>query len=143
MINKEKLSQIESGEAFKKVTKAPDNLDLMEVSELLDLRAEIDKRLPATSLSNMNLEQELVLQFFRVKELQSTVLNDTSVAANQQAQVANAVAQTLQHLVTMQSKFHTAERLKEIESRLIKTLNLMPEKHVQEFFLWYEESNDE
>ena len=40
-------------------------------------------------------------------------------------------------LVTMQTKFHTSERLKEIEGRLIKALDKVPKQYLEEFFEWY------
>lgn len=114
-------------------------LDDMGVGDLLMLRADIDARLPATKLSQMNLEEELVIQFLTVKELQNDVLNSNE-EANKKAQVANTVAATMQQLVKMQTELHTAERLKEIESRLIRCLNKVPEQYLREFFEWYESS---
>lgn len=142
MIDEDRLARIMGGEALASQRQAaPTNLDLMNTEELLALRAEVERRLPALSLSDMDLEKELVIQFLKVKGVQETVLSPGSgTPANQMAQVSNTVAQTLQNLVSMQAKFHTAERLKEIESRLIKTLNKMPDEYTQEFFEWYEGS---
>ena len=113
------------------------NLALFDVSELLKLRAEIDSRLPASKLSEMNLEQELVIQFLTVKELQTEVLGNME-EANKKAQVCNTVATIMSQLVKMQVELHTAERLKDIETRLIKALNKLPKELMDEFFEWYE-----
>ncbi|MFA5387849.1 MAG: hypothetical protein WC322_05725 [Candidatus Paceibacterota bacterium] len=139
MLDREKYEKVLTGDAFDRTSKGLNgDLALMTVPELLTLRSEIDQRLPATALRDMDLERELVLQYQRVVALQDDVMADSDTPANQRAQVSNSVAATLQHLVTMQSKFHTAERLKEIESRLIKALNKLPDGTVAEFFEWYE-----
>lgn len=144
MLNEEKFEKIVSGEAFTPLQLQVHN-DIRDwnIEELLNLRAEIDKLLPSTKLKDMDLEKELILQYHRVLALQTRVLEDTNTPANQMAQVSNAVAGTLQNLVSMQSKFHTSERFKELESRLIKTLNKLPQEHVDEFFKWYEQEKTE
>lgn len=140
MIDEGKLARVVAGEAIQIPKKhRVTELGAMTVAELLSLRASIEALLPAVDLSQMDLEKELVLQFLKVKALQETVLEpDSGIPANQIAQVSNSVAQTLNNLVSMQAKLHTAERLKEIEARLIKTLNKLPPEHLQEFFDWYE-----
>lgn len=105
--------------------------------EMLRLRSEIDRHLPAR-LGDLNLEQELLQQYVRVKALQDEVLADGDTPANQKAQVAGQVASTLQQLVKMQSEWNTSERLKEIEARLIKALDKVPHEYLEVFFAWYE-----
>lgn len=118
-------------------------IETATLQQLLDLRAEIDTRLPATALKNLNLEEELVIQFQVVKQLQTTTLASNE-ESNKKAQVANTCAGVLQQLIRMQTEFHTAERLKNIESRLIKSLEVVPDKYLKEFFDWYEsEGNPE
>lgn len=144
MLDESKYEKVASGEAF--ATEQPQiytDIQDWTIEELLNLRAEIDKLLPSTKLKDMDLEKELVLQYHRVVALQTRVLEDDHTPANQMAQVSNAVAGTLQNLVSMQSKFHTSERFKELESRLIKTLNRIPREHVEEFFKWYEQETPE
>lgn len=143
MINEEKLARIQAGEEFRRAGLGLISLDNLDTGELLALRAEIDIRLPSTSLQQMDLEKELVLQYHRVQALQERVLTDLGTPANQLAQVSNAVASTLQQLVTMQTKFHTSERFKEIESRLIRALDKVPEEYLVEFFEWYESQEEE
>jgi uncharacterized membrane protein YdbT with pleckstrin-like domain len=89
--------------------------------------------LPRAELQNINLAQELVLQFMRVKELQTDTLGDERVKANQKAQVANSVAATLAQLTKLQTELHTAERLKAIEGMLIRHLKTLPLEVVEAF----------
>lgn len=139
MFDPEKQARIRSGDAFTTPSeRSHAELDLLDVDELLRLRGEIDKRLPAVALNDMNLEEELVRQYLRVQSLQAAAMDDNGIPANQKAQVAAQVASTLQQLVKMQTEFHTAERLKAIESRLIRALEKVPAEHLVEFFAWYE-----
>lgn len=122
---------------------APDNYEApvplaeMDVMALLELRSQINMMLPAIALKDMNLEEELVIQFQTAKAFQHEVLS-SGEEANKKAQTLNACTATLQNLIKMQSEYHTAERLKNIESRLIKALNTIPDEHLKEFFAWYE-----
>jgi len=76
-------------------------LESMSLQSLLELRARIDEALPATALKDLDLEQELVIQYQTLKALQKRVLDDDEVPANQRAQVANSVGATLQNLGKM------------------------------------------
>lgn len=115
-----------------------DSLDGMDVGELLELREQIDQRLPAVRLADVNLAEELVLQFQTVKALQTKVLNDSKISAQQKAAVANSCAGALQHLVKMQTELHNAERMKAIEQILIQVMRGMPEDLQLAFFEKYE-----
>ena len=114
------------------------DLDTMSVDELRALRDEIDRRLPEDKLSQMDLTQELLSQYRLVQRLQSDVLGDEEVPANQRAQVAGQVASTLQQLVKMQSEFHNSERFRAIENLLIKSIKLMPLDAAEAFIAEYE-----
>lgn len=138
-LNTEKLNGIRSGEAFDTRDRTYfGEIDLMDVEELLRLRAEIDSRLPATRLSDMNLEEELVRQYLQIQALQTVVMEDKTTPANQKAQVAATVANTLQHLVKMQTEYHTAERFKAIENLMIKYFKTLPLDVVEKFMDEYE-----
>lgn len=117
-------------------------LNALSVEQLLELRGEIDSLLPAKSLNDLNLEHELVIQFTFARTLQSEILSSAE-EPSKKASVLNACASALQALVKMQSEHHTAERLKNIEQRLIKALLKVPEEYVREFFSWYEGGMDE
>jgi hypothetical protein len=139
MIDHEKLGRIQSGEAFIRppLHGLPD-LSYKSIEELLDLRRAIDKALPSTSLQQMNLEEELVLQYHRAMELQAKTLSSEDIPANQQAQVTNSVASILQQLVKMQSEFHTAERFKAVENLMLKYIKKLPIEVAESFLDEYE-----
>jgi hypothetical protein len=90
-------------------------LDKMTLTELLELRADIDKLLPPRELASLNLEEELVLQFHAVKDLQARVLGSRNEAANYQASVINSMTAVLKQVVDMQMSLHTTETVKAIE----------------------------
>ena len=115
------------------------NLDNFTLQDLLKLRADIDRRLPAKHLRDVNLERELILQHQATLELQNQVLQDADVPANQRAQCANAVASILQQLIKLQETVHTTERLKRIEGKLIEALNALPKDQQESFLAVYEE----
>lgn len=110
------------------------SLEHYTLSDLLSLRASIERRLPAKALRDMNLERELILQHQASLELQNEVLRDDETPANQKSQVANATATVLQQLIKLQETVYTTERLKSIENKLIEALNTLP-TDVQERFL--------
>lgn len=145
MIDEEKLKFIRTtGVTLPEIPRSRGfDLDDMTTEDLIRLHASIEAKLPPAELGSMNLERELVMQYRRILALQEDVLMDDDVPANQRAQVSNAVAATLQQLVKMQSEFHTAERFKAIESRLIKALEKVPADYLEDFFAWYEEASGE
>lgn len=113
------------------------DISVMEIDELLELREEIDKHLPATKLSDVNLAEELVLQFQKVKHLQTKVLAEVKTSAQQKAAVANACAGALSALVKMQTELHNAERFKAIENLMIKYMRRLPLDVATEFLEEY------
>lgn len=114
------------------------NLLQMGDSQLLQLRAAIDARLGISNLSQMNIEQEILVQLATAKDLQTTTLNDSDVPANQKAQTINAVAAILKELVKMQNELYNAERIKELESAMIQALKDAPDEVKDRFFERYE-----
>lgn len=115
-----------------------DFLEGLDEYDLLLVRSAIDSRLPPPDLQSLNLEHELVRQFQTARALQTLVLSGGE-EANKKAQTLNACAAALQALIKMQSEFHTAERLKNIESKLIRALEHVPAEALTEFFEWYEQ----
>lgn len=113
-------------------------LEHMDVGELLALRAEIDGWLPAMSLKDLNLEEELVRQFLQVKALQTQVMNNDEIPANQLAQVAGQVGNSLQALVKMQADYYNIERFKGIEGLMIKHMKKLPLEVATKFVEEYE-----
>jgi hypothetical protein len=103
-------------------------LDTYDLQELLDLRNRIEKRLPARSLKDINLEQELVLQVRALQELQAKVLQSDDTPANQMAQVGNSLSAALANLVKVQADVYTSERLKRLESVVLEIFQSAPEE---------------
>lgn len=136
MIDQEKLQMLKTG------VKAPvllvDSLKTLTADELAELRYALDVVSPQQQLADVNLEEELMSQYSRIKKLQNDVIDDEVTPANQKAQVANAVASTLQHLVKMQSEYSTAERFKAIEALMIKAMKSLPVEVAAKFIEEYE-----
>lgn len=115
-------------------------LESLTQLQLFTLREHINSLLPPGSLRDLNLEEELVLQFRMARAFQAMVL-DSEDEPQKKAAVMNSCAATIQALVKMQSEFYTAERLKEIESKLIKALERVPAETLRDFFDWYEQTS--
>ena len=110
--------------------------EMVALKDLLDAQEMEENRMH--SLGDINLEHELMSQYAKVKKLQTDVLIDDSVPANQKAQCVNAVAATLQQLIKMQMDLQRDERLKLIEGVLIDVVKTLPEAAKTEFFAEYE-----
>ena len=89
-------------------------------------------------LSDMDMPSELIEQFRKVKDLQESVIEDDDIPANQRAQVAGAVAATLQQLIKMQTEFYTSERFRSIENLMIAYMKGLPLEQAEEFLTAYE-----
>ena len=114
------------------------NWSIHTIAELVRFRDEITRQLPATELSKLNLEEEVLLQYHVLRELQADVLATEDIPANQRAQVANSVASILKTLADQQVALYSSERFKEIENLLIRTLTLLPEAQASSFIVEYE-----
>lgn len=113
-------------------------LDAYTIQDLLDLRARVERRLPAKSLKDLNLERELTLQFLALQQLQNRVIDDDDASPSHRAQVANSLSAALANLVKIESAVYTSTRLKQIEAALIDTLNDMPTEAAEQFLSRYE-----
>lgn len=111
----------------------------MPLDQLLELRNQIEQRLPAKDLKDLNLSRELVLQVLALQSLQNRVLTDDDVPANQQAQVANALSGALTTLVKLQADVFTTERLKRLEAIFVDAINALPEEVKHEAIARYTE----
>ncbi len=118
---------------------SPFRWSALPLETLLRYLDEIRQVLPATTLLDMNMEEELILQFQAVRTLQNTILDDESVPANQKAQVANSVASVLGSIADLQNKVYSSERFKRIETLLIRHLNKLPEEVAAAFLEDYEQ----
>lgn len=119
------------------------DLDAMGLEELLALRDEIDAKLPRTAVKDLNLEEELVLQYTRGKLLQAEVAQDEGVPANQRAQIANSVRASLAELVKLQQALYGAEQGRRMEAALAKALRTLPEEAQQVFYDAYQRAAHE
>ena len=109
----------------------------MEPKQLMALRAEIDNMLGMTSLTDLDIENEILVQLQTAKILQQeTLVGDAP--ANQKAQTINSVAAILKQLVGMQTELYNAERLKEVEAALIAALQKSAPEVKDAFFERYE-----
>lgn len=113
-------------------------LDEMAVDELLELRGAIESRLPPSSLKDVDLERELVLQFKALQALQSRVINDDGIPANQRSQTASALSAALVNLRKLQDSEFDSERVKLMESVLIDTVNEEGREFAEAFLSKYE-----
>lgn len=142
MINREKFAQFsrkENSESVAAVPAAPIvDLAPFQLDDLLALRSQIDARLPARALADLDLEEELVIQFQQTKGLLNRVMIDENVPANQKAQVINSCASVLGQITKMQTELYSAERVKALEAALIKALLTLPEATQLAFFIEYE-----
>lgn len=111
-------------------------LEDLPLADLIDLFEAIKAALPPHSLQDLNLTEEVVLQFMRTKELQLATLKSKS-PANQKAQVANAVSNTLAQLTRLQTELHDAERFKKMENHMIRMMKTLPLEVAEEFLREY------
>ena len=121
----------------KEKPKAPVTWAELPVDVLIQFYDEIRACLPPVKLEEMNLEEELLLQYHSLRTLQTNVLTDETLPLNQRAQVANSVVSTLDRLVQAQSEVYSQERFKDIENILIRHLKKLPEDVAEAFLLDY------
>ena len=136
MIDESKVKNFGRGE---ETSTSPFRWSALPLETLLRYLDEIRQVLPATTLLDMNMEEELILQFQAVRTLQNTILDDISVPATQKAQVANSVASVLGSIADLQNKVYSSERFKRIETLLIRHLNKLPEDVAAAFLEDYEQ----
>lgn len=116
------------------------NWSSMPIDVLIKYRDEITSTLPPLTLAEMNLEEEMLLQFHSLRSLQNEVLNDDDQPLNQRAQVANATAASLNKLADLQESLYSSERFKMVERLLIRALRKLPEDVASAFLDDYEAS---
>jgi hypothetical protein len=110
----------------------------MDPSTLLRLRHEIDQRLGIVDLASLNIEQEIITQLQTAKILQTSVMDDDAVPANQRAQTVNTVSSILIQLVKTQTDLYNAERIKELEAAIVQAMRDTSDEVKDQFFERYE-----
>lgn len=104
--------------------------------QLLADRKIIDNELQI-GIKDINLTDELTLQYRQGKRLLEEVQNDRNVPANQRAQVYNSVGTMLGNIVKMQEVVYSAERLKRYETAFLKAIETLPKEGKEAFFDLY------
>lgn len=111
----------------------------MSVAELTRHMAELRACLPPTELVDINVEEELLMQYAVMKEFQTEVITDTKTAANQRSQVGSAVSKLILDIADRQKEVYSSERIKRLETALIRTCrDHMPEDACAQFLVAYE-----
>lgn len=94
----------------------------MSVSELTRHMSDIRACLPPLDIAEINLEQQLVLQLHVISELQSRVISNEGIQLNQRVQAASALTKVLGDLADRQVAVYNSERMKKLESALIRAV---------------------
>jgi hypothetical protein len=116
------------------------NWGAMDKVTLIKCYDEIRKHLPATSLKQMNLEEEIMLQLHNVRALQTDVQDDDLIPLNQRVAAMKSVTDSLNRLAELQDKIYSSERFKSVENMMIRALMLLPEETARHFLDQYESS---
>lgn len=80
-----------------------------------------------TNFSEINLEQELLHQFTKAKQLLEDAEFDDNVPHNQKVQNVNSVNTIITNIINQQEKVYNIERMKKLEDCLIATLQKFPD----------------
>lgn len=111
------------------------DLEKMSQSELLALHSKIEARITGKRLSEVNLEQELLLQYQKAKVLQEDANKpNADVPMNQRAQVQNSLGNLLERLGKMQIELYSSEALKRLKAAVIKVVKAQPKEFQAAFF---------
>lgn len=106
--------------------------------ELWRIKREVDSLLTGKTLADIDLEQELVSQLALTKRFLEQIIDDSDVPANQRSQAINSCTTILTNLCRVQIDLYNAERVKALESALVKTLKTLDKPAQEEFFKRYE-----
>ena len=139
MIDESKMAKISAPAADSRDLKA--HLKAMPTKELRKLLTLVKELLPDTSVQKVKdlaLEDELMQQYTKTKELMDECIGYPEIAPNQKAQVANRVVSTLGHLVKLQEDRRLQQTLKLMETTLIDVIKTRPAEIKEEFFSEYE-----
>ncbi len=118
-----------------KPKKTAADIDSMTNSELLELHSRIEKKLGGTTLEEVNLVRETLLQMHRAKALQELAQKSgADIPMNQRAQVQNSLSNMLAQLGRTQINLFTSERIKKIEGATIRVVKKMDEASQAMFF---------
>jgi hypothetical protein len=102
--------------------------------ELLELRSQIDTMLGLGSLADLDIGQEIVLQYRTLKILQHEALKDDEAPHGQKAQASMTVSRMLSELAKSRQLLYGAERIKQIELMTIEAIKECPDDAKEAFF---------
>ena len=139
MIDESKMAKISAPALDSRDLKA--SLKALPARELRKLLTMVEELLPDTSVQkvkDLDLEDELMQQYTKTKDLMDECIGDTEVAPNQKAQVANSVVSTLKQIRDMQKDLRLQEEVKLTETVLIEMIKTLPQDTKDEFFAEYE-----
>ncbi len=114
------------------------NWEALSIPDIIELYDQIRQHLPPVALKDMDIEEEMLLQFHTLRALQTELLNDDEQPLNQRVALANAVTSNLGKLGDLQQSIYTSERFKLIETLLIRMLSAMPADVSAQFLADYE-----
>lgn len=109
-------------------------LTSMTMEQMLNLHAQIEQKIGGLNLGEVNLVKEVLLQMHRAKNLQEKASTEVGVPMNQRAQVQNSLGAMLSQLAKVQVQLYSSERIKRIQSAVIKTVKTLPKKQQDIFF---------
>ncbi len=102
--------------------------------QLMRARHEIDM-LVKIDINQMNLTEELGLQYRQAKQLLATVQNDRTTPTNQKTQIFNSLNAQLDKIVKQRQAVLSQERLKRFEAAFLNTLKQLGDETLQQNFL--------
>lgn len=101
---------------------------LMRARHEIDILVEID-------INQMNLTEELGLQYRQAKQLLANVQNDDRTPANQKVQIFNSLQNQLDKIIKQRQAVLSQERLKRFEAAFLNTLKQLGDETLQQNFL--------
>lgn len=94
---------------------------------------ELDLPKDVASLSDLDLDEELLAQYKRARRLLALAEHDEEVPLSQKATALNAISTIITNITKTQTELYNAERLKTLELVLVSVLKRFPE--IKEQFL--------
>lgn len=88
---------------------------------------DIDDLSSLTQLKDLNLEQQLLMQYQQAQALYNAVRTDRATPLNQKAQMLGTMLRITSQILSLQQELHNIETLKLLESTLVETLKEFPE----------------
>lgn len=111
-----------------------DRLEGLNETQLLELRNKIDAKL-VIDIGDMNLTEELGLQYRMAKAILAGVQDDAMTPANQKAQLMNTMSAVLAKIIEHREFVFSAERLKRYEAAVLKVLDTIKNEDAKAAFL--------